>query len=662
MSLHILALAIYNGAGERRELRFDPGKVNIITGASKTGKTALIDIVDYCLGRNEFTVRSGVIRDAVSWYVLHVQLPNNQAVIGRPAPTGGAATTTDVFLEVGGELVLPPFSALHRTMNADALGGFLTEAVGITANENVPPGGTVHAHLCRPTSDTPAFLLFQPAEPDRRPQPDVLPPGGAVRSTVDQGHPALLPGGDRGQISSMHLQAMRPGEKGTGSLGRFGSPRRSRCGAENRSRAVGLLAEARNASLVGPATNTSADEDAVAILRGLLDWTPEQEDSPQQNTLATLQQAREPLLAESRAVQNEIEAARSFAAAEDEFGVEATDQKHRLTAINLFQNEPQASRCPLCETDLNGTVPKAQAIRTNLVSLEKQMAATTRQRPRLEAYLADREGRLSHLRQQLIENKAAIESLIAQGGNPATACRNRTVEQARVIGRISLFTDSLRVTVEDGRLQRQVDELRRRIAELEAGLSEDVIEDRLTSILQVISRTMSEWARRLDLEHSESPIGFDLNNLTAIAHRDSGPIRMSQMGSGENWMGYHVVTHLALQKWFTEEKHRPVPGLLMLDQPTQVYFPSDQRDDRSLDELADDDREAVKRLFKFIFDVTEALAPKLQVIITDHADLNEPWFQAAVKERWRGGNRLVPASWYTQAEGGMEEPPVSPAS
>jgi Protein of unknown function (DUF3732) len=123
-------------------------------------------------------------------------------------------------------------------------------------------------------------------------------------------------------------------------------------------------------------------------------------------------------------------------------------------------------------------------------------------------------------------------------------------------------------------------------------------------------------------------------------------------------MGYHVITHLALQKWFAE-KHRPVPGLLMFDQPTQVYFPSDQREDRSLDELADDDREAVVRLFRFIFDVTEALSPKLQVIITDHADLNQPWFQAAVKERWRGGNRLVPASWYAQPGA---DPVVGPAS
>jgi hypothetical protein len=88
-----------------------------------------------------------------------------------------------------------------------------------------------------------------------------------------------------------------------------------------------------------------------------------------------------------------------------------------------------------------------------------------------------------------------------------------------------------------------------------------------------------------------------------------------------------------------------------------VYFPSEPSPDRSLEELADDDRAAVKRLFEFIFDVTGALAPKLQVIITDHADLNEDWFQAAVKERWRAGVRLVPSSWYEETTPETTEPP-----
>jgi hypothetical protein len=211
-----------------------------------------------------------------------------------------------------------------------------------------------------------------------------------------------------------------------------------------------------------------------------------------------------------------------------------------------------------------------------------------------------------------------------------------------------LFLESVRLVEGDRTLQARAEQLRGQIATLEASLSDELVEDRLTSILQVVGRDMTGWARELSLEHSEWPIGFEIKNLTVVAHRDSGPIRLPQMGSGENWMGYHVITHMALHKLFVEKK-RPVPGLLMLDQPTQVYFPPEPSEDRSVEDLEDDDREAVRRLFRLIFDVTERLGGGLQVIITDHADLNEPWFRDAVIERWRGGAKLVPASWFQQS-------------
>ena len=96
--LHILDIAIFNSNGERRSLSFQPGKVNIITGGSQTGKTALIDIVDYCLARTEYTVRAGVIRDTVKWYVVRLQVKGQQVVIGRPAPPNGQKTCSEVFL------------------------------------------------------------------------------------------------------------------------------------------------------------------------------------------------------------------------------------------------------------------------------------------------------------------------------------------------------------------------------------------------------------------------------------------------------------------------------------------------------------------------------------------------------------------------------------
>jgi hypothetical protein len=67
MSLQIEKLILYSRTGEIRELRFKTGHLNILTGASKTGKSAIIDIVDYCTGRGECNVADGVIRKYVGW-------------------------------------------------------------------------------------------------------------------------------------------------------------------------------------------------------------------------------------------------------------------------------------------------------------------------------------------------------------------------------------------------------------------------------------------------------------------------------------------------------------------------------------------------------------------------------------------------------------------
>jgi len=48
------------------------------------------------------------------------------------------------------------------------------------------------------------------------------------------------------------------------------------------------------------------------------------------------------------------------------------------------------------------------------------------------------------------------------------------------------------------------------------------------------------------------------------------------MGSAANWIGYHLIAHLGLHKHFVE-RDRPVPRFLILDQPTQAYFPPDPR-------------------------------------------------------------------------------------
>jgi DNA repair ATPase RecN len=64
MSFLIKSIIIYSHTGEQRTLDFNTTGLNIITGKSKTGKSAIIDIVDYCLYRGSFNVAEGVIRNS----------------------------------------------------------------------------------------------------------------------------------------------------------------------------------------------------------------------------------------------------------------------------------------------------------------------------------------------------------------------------------------------------------------------------------------------------------------------------------------------------------------------------------------------------------------------------------------------------------------------
>ena len=160
---------------------------------------------------------------------------------------------------------------------------------------------------------------------------------------------------------------------------------------------------------------------------------------------------------------------------------------------------------------------------------------------------------------------------------------------------------------------------------------------------------MTEWSKELDLEHSDSPIRFDLNKMTVIVDREDRPIPLENIGSGENWVGYHLITHLAFHDHFIKS-NRPVPRFLFLDQPTQVYYPSDRDAELqgSLDKIKDDDRKCVSRMFNIIFNFIEKVYPSFQIVITDHADLTESTFQESVIERWRQGKALIPKEWVSK--------------
>ena len=46
-----------------RILNFNTGQVNIVTGDSKSGKSAILNIVDYCLGSRSCKIPAGIFEE-----------------------------------------------------------------------------------------------------------------------------------------------------------------------------------------------------------------------------------------------------------------------------------------------------------------------------------------------------------------------------------------------------------------------------------------------------------------------------------------------------------------------------------------------------------------------------------------------------------------------
>jgi hypothetical protein len=95
---------------------------------------------------------------------------------------------------------------------------------------------------------------------------------------------------------------------------------------------------------------------------------------------------------------------------------------------------------------------------------------------------------------------------------------------------------------------------------------------------------------------------------------------------------------------------------LFLETVPQVADSSDRRR-----EIEESQRE-IEKLEADLSDekLQERLDSILSVIgrrltITEHADVTEDWYQAAVVERWRNGVALIPADWLTAPDDGEED-------
>lgn len=648
--MKISSIHIYSHDGQRRDLQFRVDGLNVITGRSSTGKSALSEIIEYCMGRSSFNVPEGIIRDKVAWFAVIYQFANEQVLVAKPTPTAGAASCSTVMLRRGGQLQVPEFNELAVNTDDDAIVELLSRLLGIPENRT-----DVALEHSRESFDANVkhtfYYLFQKqgivANKDQlfyRQNEQFQPQ--AIRDTL----PILLgvSSHDRYELESKLRVAQRELRINTKKL------EQARVAVDtSHEKAVALYSEGKTVGIIGKTEENSSADGIIEALRLSLLWKPESLPDDDGSRISRLEDELSQLRKDRRDVQTRIDSARQFAKRAGGYESEAVEQLDRLASIKALPKNPETGewQWPFSEQNLALESPIATVLLGELSSLDKELRIATGQRPKLEAYLAELTGKVdeiaSAVRQKEAELSAAISTneVIAQMG-----ARNNAA--ARVVGRISLFLETLLPNEDLVRLEAENRRLKFKVEQLEDQIGADDSNERLASILNNISAQLSQYTQAFNAEFGPYPARLDLSQMTIIFDRPDRPVPMSRTGGGENHLAYHLSALLALHR-FAAKNNRPIPQFLLIDQPTQVYFPSEQvykEADGSVQKTeADADLNAVRRLFELLLKFTQEEVPGFQLIITEHANLRDDWFQAALVEQpWTKPPALVPEDWPEQ--------------
>lgn len=651
--MQILEIVLYSDDGEKRSIVFRPGELNVITGASLKGKSSLIGIIRYLLGSGS-PHAPALIRKAVDWYGLLAEIDGQKFFIGRPRV--GANQTTNQAMLLPDAVVTPEAVELDVNTTSEAVRIFLGELLGIEANENVPdttqsrrPLAATFVHslyycfleqgeIANPRS------LFHRQSRDWQPQTirDTLPyfMGSQGRREMEL----------RDDIRRLRRQ-LRDLERQVGELTAFQQQEDRVAGA--------LVAQARDYGLLEtnqPPGSSIIDQLRIAVSIDL-------PSAPNSVTVPTDEYER--LIDESADLREaireraaQIRGLERFAEINSGYEVESTEQNSRLLSLGLLPSTSADHSCPVCGQDASDQVEemKSRLVEALEVS-EQRVSSAARDKQRIQKAISELESGLDEDRLAYEQSLAAIRTIDSL--RTTESARERQLEmRSYVAGRISLFLDTRDVAQDlDIEVVRgQIRALKARITDLEEQVDGDAVRSRTVALMTQVSRRMAELARTLGLEHADTGVRLDPQRLTVVADLPSGPAYMSEneIGSGMNWVGYHLTAYLALQEYFIDH-NRPVPSFVVFDQPTQVFFPEETPRDTEIDDLEVGDQDRARQLFRLMRDVVEEADGRLQVIVLDHADFSDGWFREAVVERWRGNDALVPAHWLSDAPDEAED-------
>ena len=462
MTIQILEIILYGKNGKKRVLSFSPGKVNIITGSSATGKSAIIDIVDYCLGSTDCPISIGVIRDTVSWFGLRIQLDSKQMFIARANPNSNSSTN-EAYFEQGMEVKSPDKPPTKGTTNIKTIVADLTKKINIEPNLNVPPISQTRDPL---EATLRHALLFCYQQQNEIANKNILfhrQTEFGIAQSIKDTLPYLI--GAIGKEELILRQNLVIAKKNLQVLERS-LKEMEEINGDGLVLAKTLLEESINMGIIDENKSTEEISQITEIFKKIKNWEPQKDVFHTSNRLTLLQDEYNNFSTDLTTKSNQIKTAKIFAEETYGFENESIQQKSRLESIELFKNMNNDKHCPVCSGEFTDTIPTIESMTRSISEIDQNLKSTANERPRLREYIDQLEKEYSEIYRKLNETRYIINSIIDEEKDNEHI-DDIDLRRAKIVGKISLWLDTVKITDDDHSLKNEYRNAKQKVIDIE---------------------------------------------------------------------------------------------------------------------------------------------------------------------------------------------------
>ncbi|RLA48084.1 MAG: hypothetical protein DRR06_00615 [Gammaproteobacteria bacterium] len=640
-----------------RVVEFELGSLNVITGGSRTGKSAIIPIIDYCLASSDCNIPIDTIRDHASWYGVVVQTDVEEILLCRRVPTGNSGSN-DFFVLQGKSITMP---LLIDTPNQN------TEGVKILLNtmSSVP-------YFARAEEDGigSARLGFRDLMALVFQSQDIVANQNIIfykthahehRQRLRTWFPYILGAENMETLSAR--QRLQVVERRLNRLKREWE--RAKGVSETWTANIyGHLKVAKEYGLIDETPPEDSDPELfVAASREVLQRNPEEAvQSPEtvraaSGELLVLEREDEMISSELASVKRRINDVSRLKSGLMKYSPSVKRRVDRLQLSQWISDLAlRGEDCPICG---GSDHPNAGAELNKVSSAFKILEEEAAKVAEIPTSFDREQSMLQTELMSVLEKKRSHQNrydLLISKNEGARKEFDQKSSMYQFLGHMRASLEHFEKLSGGGEILNEIEELESERVRLREEADEAAVERRLNAATADISQKMLSHLRTLDVEEKYRTVApiFDVKELGIKVRSNDGSWHfLAEVGSASNWVSFHVALICGLHEYLDEMGTSCVPTFTIFDQPSQVYFPS--IGSKIHDELEegdpsyrDEDVEAVKSIFKTLASSVIAAEGKLQFIVLDHADAGIYGNIEGVNEveTWREGKKLIPEEWY----------------